>query len=204
MKYYIFAGNTPVIKSTIKKAKYSSTKLRVIIDRFDIMINQGAYNHCYLIVDFESNKKIPVFGALDIARDEDKQMPFFIIGEWHIGQDQSDYIRTDLIQIVKNGFVHEFDNNYDAMREIEFCIENKTWFVMSILYSRVERRGNIKLNRTFVRQICDMSEYIERRRKNLKPLKKIIIRDEYNWFPLPKTERKFFNYDLKKNTSNVV
>lgn len=202
LMYYIFGSKYPNIKASTKNAEFVSDNISDAITKFDHLVSQACENNYYLICDFGVLKSTPFYS--DLVRDETEIMPFLIIGEWHLGQDQNTYIRDDLTQVVKGNFVHEFSNNLQAIREIEYCLNSGRWFEFNILYCRNENRNGVKLHRVFTRKICTYEDILNRQIHKLKFSKRFILRDDYEWCPLPKSESKFYNFDIKKNEFKVI
>jgi hypothetical protein len=136
MKFYIF-GNTvkdSEICCSATKAAFISDDLEVSIDKFKDYINEVRFTNCYLVVDFETSKKNVPIGVVTIENDHEKIMPFFIIGEWHIGESKDEFIRVDHTILTKNGFIHEFMNNVDVIRDMIYCLNNHIQFTLEITY----------------------------------------------------------------------
>lgn len=172
MKFYIF-GNVVREKEiccSARKATFISDDFNTSLDRFRNYINEVRFTNCYLVVDFETSKKKSLT-ATTIENHHDKIMPFFIIGEWHIGEDKNNFIRTDHTILMKNGFIHEFMNNADVIREMIYCLNNHIQFTLEIAYSRKENILDYKEVREFRRLIVDSVDIIRKKGYSVKKFK---------------------------------
>ena len=134
MKFYIF-GNTTKNKDmscNTKKAIFASDDFEACLYKLKNFVRELRFTNCYLIADFGTYKKKSLFAKT--INDYDEMMPFFIVAEWHIGEDKDLLIRSDYTVITKGGFVHEFMNNANAVREVLYCINNNIEFTLEILY----------------------------------------------------------------------
>lgn len=174
MKFYII-GNTvkdPEICCSAKKAVFISDDLEISIDKFKNYINEIRFTNCYLLVDFETSKKNPSsITATNIENDHEKIMPFFIIGEWHLGENKDQFIRADHTILTKNGFIHEFMNNVDVIRDMIYCLNNHVQFTLEITYFKETITFGYKEVQEFRRLIVDSVDIIRRKGYSVKKFK---------------------------------
>lgn len=174
MKFYIF-GNVMKEKEiccSARKATFISDDFNTSIDRFRNYINEVRFSNCYLVVDFETSKKsTSSLTATTIENHHNKIMPFFIIGEWHIGEDKNNFIRTDHTILIKNGFIHEFMNNADVIRDMIYCLNNHIQFTLEIVYLRKENILGYDEVREFRRLIVDSVDIIRKKGYSIKKFK---------------------------------
>ena len=198
MKFYIF-GNTVKNKEiccSAKKAAFISDDFETALYRFRDYINEIRFTNCYLLVDFETAKKnTSSFSAIGIDNDFEKIMPFFIIGEWHVGEDKNSSIRKDHTILTKNGFVHEFMNNETVVRDLIYCLNNHIQFTLEIVYAKIEDIKNYDFSerREFRRIIVDSIDIIRNKGYSIKKFKITPI----NW-EVPPINRVLRLYKLEK------
>lgn len=198
MKFYIF-GNMVEEKEICcpaRKAIFISDDFETSIDRFRNYINEVRFTNCYLVVDFETAKKNSSITATTIENHNEKIMPFFIIGEWHIGDNKNDFIRKDHTILTKNGFVHEFMNNVDVIRDMIYCLNNHIPFTMEITYSKDENILGYYETREFRRLIVDSVDIIRKKGYSIKKFK--INSPNWNIVPINRVLR-LYKLDKNKN-----
>ena len=121
-------------------------------------------------------------------------MPFFIIGEWHIGGNKNNFVRTDHTILTKNGFVHEFMNNVDVIRDMIYCLNNHIQFTLEITYSKEDMILGYHEIREFRRLIVDSVDIIRKKGYSIKKFK--INSPDWDMIPINRILRL---YRLEKN-----
>lgn len=201
MKFYIF-GNTNDKKNFVissKKAVYSSENLNEALNKYEEYVDRASYSNCYFVADFEVYRNSKMFGSISLGKDTDLNLPFFIIGEWHLGEtDKNNCIRKDHTIIKKRGFTHEFENNLVAIKEFIFCVENNIDCEFSIIYSKIFDLNCKSVNRQFVRKISSRADVIRSRGNSIKKFKL----NSPDWYFHPvNSKREFKTYVIPPHTN---
>lgn len=184
MKFYIFGNTTKEteICCSVKKAAFISDDLETSINRFRDYVHEVRFTNCYLVVDFEVSKKnTSSINASTLENNYDKTLPFFIIAEWHIGEDKNLLARVDHTILTKNGFIHEFMNNVDVIRDVIYCLNNHIQFTLEITYSVPTTILGYKEIQEFRRLIVDSVDIIRDEGYSVKKFKLNIS----NWQVVP-------------------
>ena len=191
MKYYIFGTNksNQVIKTTAAKALFETDDFDEALDVFQKYINEIRKNKLYLIADFEYVEK-PYLKYTNIDIDYEDHMPFFIIGEWHLGLNNDMFIRADRTQVTMKGFTRDFSDNLAAFKYFQWCFENEKDSEFRIIYKeRLFKNGHLYY-KLFNRKIISTSELSAF--QNRHPTKKFYIL-HLCWEPVP----------VEKNTRSI-
>lgn len=202
MKFYIVGNNCYETEAKIrmKKATLNSYDLDEALNIFESVIEEVRFKDCYLICDFENFNR-PVF-RYESINDDFENMPFFIIGEWHVGEDKKNIIRADHTELVFTGYKQEFENNLTAIRSFINYISEYSNVVFNIVYQKQDMMGDIKVTRKFIRKIAD-GYSVSKAIYNPKPLKNIRISSP-NWEFVPLIPKKFFSYNINKKETSVT
>ena len=199
MKFYIFGNNKEYFISSTKKALFKSDNLDEAVEKFNSFVDEIRNFNIFLLVDFEINKQSFISG---LEKDLEGNLPFFIISEWHLGQNENNItIRSDHTIIKKNGFIHEFQNNLVAIRDFISCIERKIDCQFDIVYekkSEIIDRENKTIfvrKRKFNRKIADSKSILEG--KKVSPLKRIKLSSDNDWIFVPIENKVLSLFDLK-------
>lgn len=190
MKFYIFGNNrnNMTIKTKSKKALYKSSSLDDTLEQFKLFVDQVRHNNLYMIADFEDNKT-SMFKVSSLDNDLDNKMPFFIIAEWHIGNNKNRIIRCDHTFIEKKGFLHEFQNNLIAIQDYLYSVENGDCVSFGIIYSKFEKVAGRMVEKQFKREISNS----DKRRIKGNPIKKIkISSNSWNFVPISRNNLNMF------------
>lgn len=199
MKFYIFGNNTgnSTINTSAKKAAYITNDLDCAVEMYKKYVKEVRFANIYLVMDYEAKKR-PLFTPESVNDDFDEMLPFFILGEWHIGEDSDSIIRGDHTEVSFGGFCHEFENNIDALRLYLSFLEKKN-LKFTILYSKSKNIHGKLITREFKRIIADHDE-LQRRvatGKGYSPIRNVIINTP-DWDFSPFKERTFYNYIIPK------
>lgn len=189
MRFYII-GNMSLgkdISMPVKKAAFSSSDLDTTIDTFVNFVNEVRFTNMYLVADFEVSKQ----PMLDTFNRDSDSLPFFVIGEWHIGDDKSEVIRNDITVVQKKGFEHEFSNNLTAMREFLYCINNHIECVFKIRYGKHDSYYHI--DKVIERHICSSVQVVRAHKKI--PLRKVKISGIDKWQMTPMMKRDIVDFN---------
>lgn len=201
MKYYIF-GNTKksrIIQQSTKKAAYSSDDLIDALEVFKSYINEVRYTNCYLVVDYD-NVTPSLFTVYSVDNDLHSKMPFFIIGEWHLGEDKDHIIRADHTSIRRKGFIHEFNNNLLAAKEFHYCIAGKMYASMNIMYSRVSDINGVNVDQSYSRLVGNTCDIMATKKIYNKKFR--ITSPNWDKYKDEK-ERKFILYNMKDSLDSI-
>ena len=191
MKFYIFGNNASnmIIRTKSKKALYKSSSLDDTLEQFKIFVDQVRHNNLYMIADFE-NRKASLFKTSSLDDDLDNKMPFFVIAEWHVGNNKNKIIRCDHTFIEKKGFLHEFQNNLTAIQDYLYSVENEDKCSFGIIYSKFEKVGRRTVEKQFKREISSSED---RRVKGTRPIKKLkISSSSWNFVPINRNNLSMF------------
>lgn len=202
MKFYIVGNNTcgPSVKIKMNKAPFNSFDLEEALEMFKSVIEEVRYRDCYLVCDFENFNR-SLFGYESIENDLERHIPFFIIGEWHVGEDKTNIIRADHTELVFKGYKQEFENNLTAIRSFINYISEHSNVIFNIVYQKDDTIEGVKVSRKFTRKIAD-GYSVSHAIYNPKPIKKIHVTSP-KWDFVPLIPRRFYSYDIE-NKEKVI
>lgn len=191
MRFYIFGTNGNHIIATARKALFESDCLEEVVDKFERYIQEVKFKTLFLVLDTEYGKRSFIKPATVEGGDE--YIPFFIIGQWRLGQDKDKWIRGDRTQIVKKGFIREFTNNLIATREFLIDINKSEPSELRIIYKKLFKNKGKEYSRIFDKKIASTMEILNQK----KDYKTHIFWIQFpNWRPVPLRERIFNMYEI--------
>lgn len=208
MRYYIFGSDkSETIKTRVGKAVFASESINEAADKFKKYTNEIRYRNMYLVADYGCiGSSVFTYATIEPKSFNDN-IPFFIIMEYHFGQDRSLIVRKDHTTIThKRGYSQVFDDNLRAARVFEDCVYNMQTCQFTISYMR-----NCAIDKTNITQcvyhktIADSDDI--RRRMNMgleKYISRFIIKTpEWDFYPIEPRKR-IFNFKLEKPTEMNV
>jgi hypothetical protein len=171
MRFYIFANDKDgAFTNSVNDAIMSDSDYTIVRERFDTINTEFKYRNTYLVADLNVTEMKQGMFVRPAALNKntivaDDYLPFFIIGEFHYGNDGNKFesmyfdddgkfnpskaIRNDSVFIKINGFTQQFDNNHSAiMSYINFVLNSYS----AKMYIKIEvklgsRRERVKLDR---------------------------------------------------------
>lgn len=203
MKFYIFGSEKDTFTTTSRKALGEFEDLDEALAKFEKCIREIRENNIYLIVDFEVYGKFNMFATSNIDEDYADNLPFFIIGEWHVGDDPKMYVRTDHTVLTYGGFNHEFDNNINALRLFINYYNSGRDCEFDIVYSKIKKLDTGNYKSVFRRKIAKSSVLYNIEKSGVyRPINKFKIHTP-NWDKVESTPRIFYNYFLNNSKKEV-
>ena len=188
MKFCIFGSNND--KIITRKALFESNCLDDAVGEFKKYIDEIKFDILFLIMDTECQKRsfITTFEGKG-----DDYIPFYIIGQWKIGQDRNNWIRKDRTQIIKNGFTREFENNLKAISRFIEELENSESAELRIIYSKLLEREYDNYIQFFNKRIAFTEEL--NMKKHYKTKIYCLESPEWMFVPLEKTKFNMFKIE---------
>ena len=156
MRFYIFGSDKSQLKTKAKKAYFVTGNIEEAAAKFKYAVESIRYHHLYLVVDFE-HVHFPLFKRVSINDGYD-ELPFFIVGEWHISDTFDKYIRTDHTIVTIKGVEAHFENNLKALRHVINMYKAGTRDIkFEVVYGEFVEAEGIDTERRIVRTIVDFS-----------------------------------------------
>ena len=152
MRYYIFGSDkSETIKTRVSKAVFASESIIEAADKFKKYTNEIRYRNMYLIADYGCiGGSAFVYTTIEPKSFND-YIPFFIIMEYHFGQDRSLIVRNDHTTIThKRGYSQVFDDNLKAAIIFEDCVYNMQTCQFTISYMRKVQLIKLILHNVYI------------------------------------------------------
>ena len=190
MKFYIFASNKKEIKTSRRKAFFSSSEFEECYDKFYNICRENRFDNAYLVADFESERKNWVS---TIDNNNEESVPFLIVCEYHF-QDYKcnsgmNYSRKDNTCVTRKGFAHEFKDNLAAIREFLYCFDNHIRAEFELSY--------IVGTRTYTRKIASTVDILRSQNYTGCKLRRILLKPTI-WENTKSEKRSFQMYKIEK------
>ena len=195
MKFCIF-GTNKKDKIFVRKALFESNCLDDAVNEFEKYIKEIKFEKLFLIMDTECQKRSLV---TTIEGKGDDYIPFYIIGQWKIGQDRNDWVRKDRTQIIKNGFTREFANNLKAISRFIEELENYESAELRIVYSKILEHEDEVYIRFFNKRVAFTEELLSKRNYRTK----IYCLESPEWLPVPLAETKFNMFKIEEEAKET-
>lgn len=210
MRFYIFADDSNDLISTPKGAKFSSTDYNETLETFTTMNKEYAFCNSYIIVDFEcKHSKMAWYESYDNIKDY-VIVPFMIINEFHYNRanmncnaigpdgkfDPYRTIRKDSIIIETSGFVQEFNNNYGAIKQFLYYLDNSIPATMSLLFSDEDKK-----NSEYKRKIASSIEVLRDKKVSIKKIK---LSNKTTVIPYKFPKRKIYSFNFEADSAEFA
>lgn len=113
--FYIIGCNKLPYKVHSRKLK-NFLELDTALEEMNLAVKEMRFEHLYLIADFGiCGKMYRCSLQHEPSMQEDS---FFVIGEWHRGEDRNEFIRRDITQILMQEIALEYTNNLKAIKKL--------------------------------------------------------------------------------------